>query len=133
MTMTEAIQAFFARYTDFGGRSRRSEYWWSYLGLMLIYVAILIVSGILSAILPFLGVIGVIAYVVLALACLIPSIAIIFRRMHDVDKSAWWLLISFIPLIGALVLLYFFVQPGTVGPNQFGPDPKGGIDTTTFD
>lgn len=133
MGFTEAVQSFFARYTDFQGRSRRSEFWWSYLGVSLMIFAIAIVAGILAAILPLLGVIGFAAYVIFALACLIPSLAISFRRLHDLDKSAWWLLIAIIPLLGGLILLYFYVQPGTQGPNEYGPDPKGGVDTTTFD
>lgn len=133
MGFVEAINAFFARYTDFQGRSRRSEYWWSYLGLTLIYLAIMIVAGILSAIAPVLGMVGYAAYVIFLLACIIPSIAIGIRRLHDTDRTGWWLLISFVPLIGAIVLLVFFVMEGTQGPNQYGPDPKGGVDTTTFD
>lgn len=60
-----------------------------------------------------------------ALANLIPSIAIGVRRLHDTDHSGWWLLIVFIPLVGALVLLYWFVIRGTAGTNRFGSDPLG--------
>ncbi|MEO1642504.1 MAG: DUF805 domain-containing protein [Pseudomonadota bacterium] len=101
--------------------------------MTLIIIAIAVVAGILTAILPLLGIIGFAAYVIFALGCIIPSLAIAFRRMHDQDKSAWWLLIGLVPLVGGLILLYFFVQPGTVGPNQFGPDPKSGVDAGTFD
>ena len=59
------------------------------------------------------------------LAILIPSIAVAIRRLHDTNRSGWWLLIALIPFIGALVLLVFYVLPGTVGPNKFGEDPKG--------
>ena len=57
-------------------------------------------------------------------AVLIQSIALAVRRLHDSDKSGWWLLIAFIPLIGALVLLVFYILPGTAGANKHGPDPK---------
>jgi uncharacterized membrane protein YhaH (DUF805 family) len=60
------------------------------------------------------------------LAVLIPSIAVGARRLHDTDRSGWWLLIALIPFIGAIVLLVFFVLPGTQGTNRFGPDPYGG-------
>ena len=64
------------------------------------------------------------------LAVLLPSIAVGVRRLHDIDKSGWWLLLVFIPLIGAIVLLVFAVMEGTRGSNRFGEDPKsdeGGI------
>lgn len=59
-----------------------------------------------------------------SLLILIPSIAVGVRRLHDLDKSGWWMLIGIIPLIGAIVLIYFFVQDGQAGSNRFGPDPK---------
>jgi len=59
------------------------------------------------------------------LALLIPSIAAGIRRLHDTDRSGWWLLIAFIPLIGVIVLLVFFVSGGTAGANRFGEDPHG--------
>ena len=59
------------------------------------------------------------------LAILIPSLAVAFRRLHDTNRSAWWLLIALVPFLGALALLVFYVLPGTVGPNKFGEDPKG--------
>jgi uncharacterized membrane protein YhaH (DUF805 family) len=62
----------------------------------------------------------------LALGTIIPTIAVGVRRLHDVDKSGWWILLSLIPLIGGLILLFFYVQPGTPGPNRFGPDPLAG-------
>ena len=60
---------------------------------------------------------------IFALLVLIPSIAINCRRLHDIEKSGWWQLIVLIPLIGTLILLYWFVKPGNVSPNRFGADP----------
>ena len=57
---------------------------------------------------------------IFSLATLVPGIAIGIRRLHDIDKSGWWLLIGLIPIVGALVLIYFFVQKPTPGPNRFG-------------
>jgi uncharacterized membrane protein YhaH (DUF805 family) len=62
-------------------------------------------------------------YTLYLLAVLIPSIALSIRRLHDRDKSGWWFLLAFIPLIGALILLVWFALPGTAGNNRFGPDP----------
>ena len=62
---------------------------------------------------------------IFALALLVPSIALAVRRLHDIGKSGWWYLIALIPLIGLLVLLYFFVLDSQPGSNQYGPNPKG--------
>ncbi|MGH1409066.1 MAG: DUF805 domain-containing protein [Aeromonas sp.] len=59
------------------------------------------------------------------LALLLPSLAVAARRLHDTDRSAWWLLLGLIPIIGTLVLIYFMVCNGQQGPNRFGDDPKG--------
>ena len=56
----------------------------------------------------------------------IPSLAVAIRRLHDTDRSGWWLLIGLVPIVGAFILLYFYVIEGTRGPNRFGPDPKEG-------
>ena len=60
-----------------------------------------------------------------SLVVLIPSIAVSIRRLHDIGKSGWWLLIAFIPCIGAFVLLYFLIQDSQQESNQYGPNPKG--------
>ena len=62
----------------------------------------------------------------LGLAVLVPSIAVTIRRLHDTERSGWWILIAFVPLVGGIVLLVFMCLDGTGGPNKFGPDPKGG-------
>ena len=107
------------RYAQFTGRASRREYWMFVLAYILAYVAAGVVSAVSDTI-------GGLLMIVIGLGVLIPSLALGFRRLHDIDKSAWWLLIAFIPIIGGLVLLYFSVLPGTVGPNRFGPDPKQG-------
>lgn len=72
------------------------------------------------------------AYVVFGIAIIVPMFAVTFRRLHDTDKSAWWMLISFIPLVGGIVLLIFTVMEGTKGTNKYGPDPKGGSAVEAF-
>ncbi len=104
------------RYAQFTGRAARKEYWMFFLAYVLAAVAVSVL-GIVS------DTVSGLLMMVLVLGALIPSLALGFRRLHDVDKSAWWLLISLIPFAG-LVLLYWAVQPGTVGPNRYGPDPK---------
>lgn len=119
MGFADALKSFFSRYTDFKGRSSRSEYWWPQLAFFLVGIVI----GVLTAVVG--ETVGNILLGIFYLVILIPGIAISIRRLHDLDKSGWWLLIALIPLIGALVLLFFFVQRGTVGGNRFGEDPLG--------
>lgn len=67
------------------------------------------------------GFIGLVASLVL----LLPSLAVGVRRLHDTDRTGWWLLIGVVPIIGAIVLIVFFVLDSTPGANRFGPNPKG--------
>lgn len=124
----------YRRYFEFSGRSRRKEYWMFALLIFLIYVVLALLSVTAGgsaelgeapsggAVAMLVGVI----FLVWGLSTIIPSIAVAVRRLHDTDHSGWWLLISFVPIIGALVLLYFYLIEGTRGPNRFGPDPKEG-------
>ena len=77
-----------------------------------------IVTGIIDAILGISVIEGL-----FGLATLLPSIAVAVRRLHDLDRSGWWILIGLIPLIGWIILIVWYCSRGTVGPNRFGPDP----------
>ena len=110
------------KYAVFGGRSRRKEYWYFVLFS-------LIVSLVLSAVDALLGTSGFASNVgllggIYGLAIIIPSIAVSVRRLHDIDRTGWWVLISLVPVIGTIVLLVFAVLDGTPGENRFGPNPK---------
>ena len=113
------------RYAEFTGRSRRKEYWM----FVLLNSGIFIVASILDDIAGtngmIAGVYGPIT-VVVELALLVPSIAVSIRRLHDTDRSGWWLLIGLVPIVGGIVLLVFMVLEGTHGANRFGADPKAG-------
>jgi uncharacterized membrane protein YhaH (DUF805 family) len=104
------------KYADFSGRARRTEYWLFVLFNMVIAVLLSVIDYVLSS--P--GIIGLL----FALAILLPSIAVGVRRLHDTDRSGWWLLIAFVPLIGGIVLLVFFVLDSTPGDNKYGASPK---------
>jgi uncharacterized membrane protein YhaH (DUF805 family) len=110
------------KYADFSGRARRMEYWMFSLFNLLIVLALLIVDSTLGLQIGDEG-LGVLS-VIYVFAVLVPSIAVSVRRLHDTDRSGWWLLITFVPLIGDIVLLIFFVLDGTPGGNRFGPNPK---------
>ena len=110
------------KYAVFGGRSRRKEYWYFVLFS-------LIVSLVLSAIDALLGTFSSSTNVgllggIYGLAIIIPSIAVSVRRLHDIDRTGWWVLIGLVPVIGTIVLLVFAVLDGTPGQNRFGPNPK---------
>lgn len=72
------------------------------------------------------GTIVIAPLILLLLATIIPSIAVTVRRFHDQDKSGWFYLLGFIPYVGGIVAFIFMCIDGTPGPNQYGPDPKGG-------
>jgi uncharacterized membrane protein YhaH (DUF805 family) len=65
-----------------------------------------------------------VVYVIYALAVLIPGLAVAVRRLHDTDRTGWWILIGLIPIVGFIVLIVFLATDGTPGPNRYGPSPK---------
>ena len=110
------------QYAVFGGRARRKEYWFFVLFNLMIAIVLPVIdrqAGLVAAG-SSMGLLGGLY----SLAVLIPSVAVGVRRLHDTNRSGWWLLISFVPLIGALVLLFFLVSGGTAGNNDYGVDPK---------
>lgn len=124
MTMAEAVKTVLGKYATFSGRAARPEYWWWVLATIILITVLSLIDGAIIA--PMMGFeafhkdaveplsgIG-------SLAILLPQLAVGVRRLHDIDRSGWWLLLGLIPIVGTLVLLYFLVQPGTVGSNRFG-------------
>lgn len=111
------------KYATFSGRSQRAEYWYFFLFYFLIIVGFSFIEGFTGTVDAESGV-GLLSSL-FSLAVLIPSIAVGVRRLHDTSRSGWWLLISFIPVIGTIVLIVFFVQDSTPGDNAYGPNPKG--------
>ena len=105
------------KYAEFSGRARRKEFWMFVLFNFLVSIAVGIVDGILGTN----GALGGLY----SLAVLIPSLAVAARRLHDTDRSGWWQLIGFIPLIGWVILLVFFCSDSKPGENRFGSNPKG--------
>ena len=111
------------KYLLFDGRARRKEYWM----FSLFNFIVCIVLNILAQVLANISAIGVIfgfLPLIYSLAILLPGIGLSIRRLHDTNRSGWWLLISLVPLVGIIVLIVFAVQEGTKGDNQYGPDPK---------
>ena len=108
MNFQEAVKTCFSKYVDFSGRASRSEYWW----FVLAYVIVAIVAGFIHQV----------VYGLVILAFLLPLLAAGARRLHDIGKSGWWLLLGLIPLVN-LVLLYFSVQPSQPESNEYGAPP----------
>jgi uncharacterized membrane protein YhaH (DUF805 family) len=102
-------------YVGFTGRARRSEYWWFVLINALILLVLTVVGRAMNS---------TILYTLYSLAVFLPGLAVSVRRLHDTDKSGWWLLINFIPFIGWIVYLVFMFTDSTPGANQYGPSPK---------
>ena len=111
------------KYLVFEGRARREEYWYFILFNILAGIILGVVDNMTGTLNLETGM-GFLSGLY-SLAVLIPTIAVAIRRLHDTDRSGWWLLIALIPVIGGLVLLVFFVLDGTPGSNQYGPNPKG--------
>lgn len=138
MSFATAIKTCFRRYATFNGRARRSEFWWFYLFTVIVsmaFFAVLVSIGLGSGMassdpdtaslgggLAF-TLVNVLSFVV-SLALLVPSLAVMWRRLHDTDRSGLWWFIGLIPLIGGIVLIVFWAQDSTRGPNRFGPSPE---------
>jgi uncharacterized membrane protein YhaH (DUF805 family) len=115
MNFSQAIASGFQNYLTFAGRASRSEYWYWILFTVLGSVVTAIVDYALfdtSTILPLNSIFN--------LVCLLPILGLFWRRMHDIDRTGWWFLITF-TIIGNILLLIFLCMQGTAGPNRFGP------------
>jgi uncharacterized membrane protein YhaH (DUF805 family) len=121
------------RYADFKGRATRSEYWYFLLFSIIIGLILSLLDSMLIN--PILGIhpldengkTGILG-TLFSLATLIPSFALALRRLHDIGKKGWWILLALIPVvnfIGMFVLLYFFTKDSQPGSNKYGPNPKG--------
>lgn len=149
------------KYADFTGRAARAEFWWYVLGLVVVYIVLTIIESIIGINRMVFGLYGPLVCL-LWLGIIVPSIAVGVRRLHDTNRSGWWLLLPIVPwalavafggtaMLGAaagsgigamagagiaaifmalcfiaeIVLLVFYVLPGTPGDNRFGPNPYG--------
>ncbi|MFT3998336.1 MAG: DUF805 domain-containing protein [Asticcacaulis sp.] len=121
MGFVEAVQSGFKNYAKFTGRATRSEYWWWVLFQFLILIVPAIL-GMNESINGQPGLWNALQFLI-SLGLLLPSLAVGIRRLHDTNRSGWWLLIAFIPFVGAIVLLVFYCLKGTEGPNKYGGGP----------
>ena len=113
-------------YANFEGRARRSEYWYYTLMNIIIVVALEILAGVCGMASSVLTIIVGLLLVIYALGTLVPSIAVMVRRLHDVGKSGWWYFIALIPIVGAIWLLVLLCTDSQPGSNEYGMNPKTG-------
>lgn len=139
MSMIESIRSVLSKYADFNGRASRSEFWWYYLAYMVVvftlYLLAVIPTAAMSASdpyatesqeLPAFAVVAMLLLFAVVVGFLLPTIAVVVRRLHDTDRSGFYYFMSFIPFVGGIIMLVFLAGSGTPGPNRFGPDPKAG-------
>jgi uncharacterized membrane protein YhaH (DUF805 family) len=115
VTFGEAISDGFSKYAQFSGRSSRSAYWWFVLFYVLVFIAASIIDAAINT-----QVLAVLA----VLALFLPSLAVLVRRLHDTDRSGWWVFISFVPFIGYIVLIVFACTDSSP-TNRWGDGPDG--------
>ncbi len=116
MNFQQAVQSCLAKYATFSGRAARSEFWYWQL--------FLVVAGLIAEIFDFgIGWRGSPLTSIFWLVTLVPALAVAVRRLHDVGRSGWWLMLYFVPLVGWIVLLIWFCTKGPRGYNSYGADP----------
>lgn len=119
MNLTTAIAKCFKKYVTFVGRAPRSEYWYFYLFYVLALIGSLLMDSMIN---PQLGEMSLL-YLITALVLFLPSLSVAVRRLHDIDRSGWWLLLLLLPLIGAIVMIIWVCKGGTQGENKYGGNP----------
>ena len=121
----EYVKTVLTKYADFSGRADKSEFWYWVLFNIIIAIGINIIFGIFSAITdsPTILMVGTILLIIWSLGILVPNLAVAVRRLHDTNRSGAWYFIAFVPLVGVIALIVFWVQDSYPGPNQWGPEP----------
>jgi uncharacterized membrane protein YhaH (DUF805 family) len=127
MSFAIAVKSFWSNYTNFKGRARRSEYWFIQLFLVATNIAVAVIdlalmNGDVERFIANGG--GGIVGLIWIFATIVPALAVLIRRLHDTNRSGWWVLIGLVPLAGAIVLLVFTVEDSNKGDNKYGASPK---------
>lgn len=124
MNFTSAVKTVLSKYAQFNGRACRSEYWYWILAMVLVSVVLAMIEGAVLA--PALGFepfspdLGQPLQLLMVLVIFVPLLSVSVRRLHDVGRSGWWLFIQVVPIIGGLVLLWWYIQAGDEAANEFG-------------
>jgi uncharacterized membrane protein YhaH (DUF805 family) len=110
------------KYAVFSGRARRKEYWMFVLFNVIISIVLSVIDQLIGTCNGTTGY-GLLSGIY-SLAVLLPSLGVAVRRLHDTDRSGWWILIALVPIVGFIILIVFTAMEGTAGDNKHGPDPK---------
>lgn len=114
----------FNNYVNFNGRARRSEYWFYILFYVVGSFILSFFMGLMSDISPVLGIGFIFLILLYYMLMFLPTLAVSVRRLHDTDKSGWFILLGLIPVVGFILLIIFYATEGTPGRNQYGVNPK---------
>jgi uncharacterized membrane protein YhaH (DUF805 family) len=120
MGFFEAVGTGFKKSFDFQGRATRPEYWWFALFVFSILCISFFLDGMLGSEIDSTGPVELVVIIVV----LLPNLAVTIRRLHDIDRTGWWIFLNIIPYVGFIILSIFCALRGTDGPNRFGEDPK---------
>lgn len=123
MHFIESTKNYFLKWNDFSTRISRSEFWWGHLGVTITPIIVIFALGFLSDLVGFFS--GLVLLVPFQIFVLIASTALAVRRLHEINKSGWWLLI-YLTIVGILLLFYWACSKGDADENVFGPDPLDG-------
>lgn len=125
MDFMTAVRTCISKYVDFSGRARRSEFWYFVLFTFLVGIGTSILDAILGT--DYDGsTSGGLINTLGSLALFLPSLAAAIRRLHDIDRSGWWILLGIIPIVGWIIVIVWYCTDTKPGDNQYGPDPKNG-------
>ena len=121
MKFDEAIKSLFSNYATFSGRARRSEFWFGYLFIVLVYWGALLIDFIVFGVtIDELG----LFYIIAALGTFIPFLAVTWRRLHDIGRSGGYFFIILIPILGVILLIVWLTTDSQPVKNQYGPKVK---------
>lgn len=123
MSFMDATKSCLQQYVGFSGRASRSEYWFAYLSFIVAVVGMLILTIISAFIIDVLATLMGLLTFGLYIGGFLPLLAVSVRRLHDLGKSGWMMLVMFIPFVGGILLLVWFVSDGEAANNAYGPVP----------
>ncbi len=119
------IKAITQNYANFSGRARRAEYWWFAIFMNIAIFGLVFAGGLASDSTGTPSPVFSIIQMIIALGLILPGLGVQVRRLHDIGKSGWFWLVTFIPCVGGLILLIWACKDSQLGDNQYGPNPKG--------
>jgi len=122
MDVSSAVVSCVTKYATFRGRALRSEFWYFFLFCFLVGFGLDVLERFDERVWFF--------YVAFHVVTFLPSLAVNVRRLHDIDRSGWWLLLLLVPIVGLVIVIVWTCMPGTDGPNRFG-DPDAGLPADT--